>query len=163
MMVAKFNQYAASALLPSGARRLGYGPGDIVKIASLVQAEARRAQDMPKVAAVIYNRLRAGMPLQLDSTLHYAEQSRGTVGTSKAARSTNSPYNTYVVTGLPPTPIDSPGADALQAALHPAHVSYRYFVTVNLRTGETKFATSYADHLRNVAQYQQYCRTSSAC
>ncbi len=163
MMVAKFNQYAASVSLPSRASQLGYSPGDVVKVASLVQAEARRTQDMPKVAAVIYNRLRAGMPLQFDSTLHYAQQSRGTVGTSKATRSMNSPYNTYVLTGLPPTPIDSPGADALQAALHPAQASYLYFVTVNLRTGATKFATSYADHLRNVAQYKQYCQTSSEC
>lgn len=162
-MVTQFNQYATSLHLESGASQLGYSAGDVVKVASLVQAEARRTQDMPKVAAVIYNRLNAGMPLQLDSTLHYALNSRGTIGTSNATRNIASPYNTYKVTGLPPTPIDSPGAEALRAALHPANASYLYFVTVNLRTGETRFATSYTAHLHNVALYKQYCQTSSAC
>lgn len=162
-MVTQFNQYAASTRLANRASQLGYSASDVVKVASLVQAEARRTKDMPKVAAVIYNRLRIGMPLQLDSTLHYALNTRGTVGTSRKTRNIDSPYNTYRVTGLPPTPIDSPGTDALKAALHPSTASYLYFVTVNLRTGETRFATSYADHLRNVALYKQYCRTSSEC
>jgi UPF0755 protein len=162
-MVSRFEEQAAASGLRRGAARLGYSPGQIVTVASLVQAEARRTQDMPKVAAVVYNRLTAGMPLQFDSTLHYAEGSRGTVTTSKAARHMKSPYNTYLRTGLPPTPIDSPGAAALHAALHPAHAPYLYFVTVNLRTGQTRFATTYAQHLRNVAKYRHYCRSSSAC
>jgi peptidoglycan lytic transglycosylase G len=162
-MVTRFDQYAASAGLRSRASQLGYSASDVVNVASLVQAEARRTQDMAKVAAVIYNRLRLGMPLQLDSTVHYALDTRGNVGTSQHSRQIDSPYNTYQVTGLPPTPIDSPGADALDAALHPAGASYLYFVTVNLRTGQTMFATSYADHLRNVARYKRYCRSSDAC
>jgi peptidoglycan lytic transglycosylase G len=162
-MVAQFDSYAKTADLRSRARALGYSPGDVVTVASLVQAEARRTQDMPKVAAVIYNRLKRGMPLQLDSTLHYAVDTRGHIGTSKNLRSLDSPYNTYTLTGLPPTPIDSPGADALHAALHPASASYLYFVTVNLRTGQTRFATTFAQHLHNVALYKQYCQTSDAC
>ncbi len=162
-MVTQFERHAASSGLRQRASQLGYSPEQVVTVASLVQAEARRSQDMPKVATVIYNRLRAGMPLQLDSTLHYALGSRGTVGTSTATRHMNSPYNTYVRTGLPPTPIDSPGAEALTAALHPASAPYLYFVTVNLRTGATRFATSYAQHLHNVALYKKYCRTSSEC
>lgn len=162
-MVAQFDQYASAAHLPSRAAELGRTPAEVVTVASLVQAEARRPQDMPKVAAVIYNRLDKGMPLQLDSTLHYVEQSRGVVYTTPELRKLDSPYNTYRVVGLPPTPIDLPGADALDAALNPTDASYLYFVTVNLRTGETRFATSYVDHLRNVALYEQYCQTSDEC
>ncbi len=162
-MVAGFKTYADDAGLVAGADELGYTPGELVKIASLVQAEARRSVDMPKVAAVIYNRLDAGMPLQLDSTLHYAVDSRGVIGTSDDLRDINSPYNSYTLTGLPPTPIDSPGADAIEAALHPADASYLYFVTVNLATGQTNFATSYADHLHNVGLLEQYCLTSDEC
>ena len=84
----------------------------------------------------------AGMPLQLDSTLHYAVDSRGVVQANQGLRNLATPYNTYKHAGLPPTPIDSPGAMALQAALHPAPGSWLYFVTVNLRTGETLFATT---------------------
>lgn len=162
-MVAGFDSYAKTSGLASRAQSLGYTPSDVVKVASLVQAEARRSEDMPKVAAVIYNRLKAGMPLQLDSTLHFAVDSRGQIATSNNLRALNSPYNSYLRTGLPPTPIDSPGTAALDAALHPANATYLYFVTVNLRTGETRFATSYSDHLHNVALYKKYCLTSNAC
>ena len=75
----------------------------MVIVASLVQAEASRPQDMPKVASVIYNRLDDGMRLQLDSTLHYAIDSRGEVQTASNLRALDSAYNTYTHTGLPPT------------------------------------------------------------
>lgn len=162
-MVGQFVSFAENAGLEGAARQLGQTPDDLVTIASLVQAETRRPQDMPKVAAVIYNRLDAGMPLQLDSTLHYVEESRGEVYTTKKLRQLDSPYNSYERIGLPPTPIDSPGADALDAALNPADATYLYFVTVNLATGETNFATSYDDHLDNVALYEEYCLTSDEC
>lgn len=162
-MVSQFKAFADDAGLEAAAHQLGQSQGDLVTIASLVQAEARRTQDMPKVAAVIYNRLDAGMPLQLDSTLHYVEESRGEVFTTNKLRNIDSPYNSYKRTGLPPTPIDSPGVDALDAALNPADASYLYFVTVNLATGETNFATSYDDHLHNVALYEEYCLTSDEC
>jgi UPF0755 protein len=138
-------------------------PNDIVTIASLIQAEASRPQDMPKVASVIYNRLDIDMPLQFDSTLHYAVDSRGEVTTSDDLRNLDSPYNTYKHTGLPPTAIDSPGRDAIDAALHPAETDYLYFVTVNLATGETLFASTLAEHDQNVQKYYDYCATSDAC
>jgi UPF0755 protein len=103
------------------------------------------------------------MPLQLDSTLHYAVDSRGVVQTSRHLRSLRSAYNSYTHPGLPPTAIDSPGTRALQAALRPAHTTYRYFVTVNLRTGDTRFATTFAEHQRNVRLLHRYCETSDAC
>ncbi len=162
-MVAKFAAEADAVKLQSKARALGVSPHDVVIVASLIQAEASRPQDLPKVASVIYNRLDAGMPLQLDSTLHYAVDSRGEIQTSANLRDLNSPYNTYKRTGLPPTAIDSPGATALEAALNPARTSYLYFVTVNLRTGDTRFATTFAQHQANVQLLNQYCETSSAC
>ncbi len=162
-MVDKFATEADSLQLEAMAKQLGVTPHEVVVIASLVQAEARRSEDMPKVASVIYNRLHSGMPLQLDSTLHYAVDSRGEVQTSDNLRDLVSRYNTYTHKGLPPTPIDSPGAQAIEAALAPAHTSYLYFVTVDLRTGETRFATTYSEHQRNVALYHQYCATSDAC
>ena len=78
-------------------------------------------------------------------------------------RDLDSPYNSYKYTGLPPTAIDSPGELALKAALHPAAGSWRYFVTVNLRTGETKFATTYQQFLVERDQYVTYCEHSPAC
>jgi UPF0755 protein len=162
-MVQKFSAEADALGLDAKAARLGVSPHDVVVVASLVQAEAKRPQDMPKVASVVYNRLHDGMPLQLDSTLHYAIDSRGEVQTSAHLRGLNSPYNTYKHTGLPPTAIDSPGLAALSAALQPAKTSYLYFVTVNLRTGDTRFATTFAQHQHNVQLLHQYCETSSAC
>jgi UPF0755 protein len=163
-MVGKFSAEADTLGLEAKASKLGgVSPHDVVVVASLVQAEAKRPQDMPKVASVIYNRLDHEMPLQLDSTLHYAIDSRGVVQTSHHLRDLDSPYNSYKHTGLPPTAIDSPGLAALSAALRPADTNYLYFVTVNLRTGDTRFATTFAQHQHNVQLLHQYCETSSAC
>jgi UPF0755 protein len=103
------------------------------------------------------------MPLQFDSTVHYATGKDGSVGTSDDARSSSSPYNTYKVTGLPPTPIAAPGEQAIRAALNPAPGSWLYFVTTNPDTGETKFATSFAGHQRNVRDFEQWCADSDKC
>jgi UPF0755 protein len=162
-MVRRFDQEAATVKLTSGAAALHLSPTDIVIVASLVQAEASRPQDMPKVARVIYNRLAQHMMLQFDSTLHYAVDSRGVVQTTQELRDLNTPYNTYKYYGLTPTAIDSPGQEALEAALHPAAGSWLYFVTVNLRTGDTRFATTLAEQDANEQLYFQYCQTSSAC
>ncbi len=140
-MVAKFNQTATAVALADGAKQLGVSPYDVVKVASLIEAEVKRPQDYPQVAEVIYNRLHRGMKLQLDSTVNYA------MGTSKPFLSqsdllTQSHYNTYVYKGLPPTPIDSPGKAALEAALHPTQGKMLYFVTVDQVTGETRFTDS---------------------
>lgn len=162
-MTAKFTSEADALGLVKGAAALHVSPTEVVIVASLVQAEARRSVDMPKVARVVYNRLKIGMPLQMDSTLHYAVNSRGHITTSRSLRQLKSAYNTYIHPGLPPTAIDSPGAEALKAALHPAPGTWRYFVTVNLRTGKTLFATTFAQQQHNEAIYHEYCQTSSAC
>lgn len=125
---------------------------DVLTRASLVQAEASDTDDFPKVARVIENRLAAGMKLQFDSTVHYALGSRGDQTVTTRDTQTDSPYNTYQHAGLPPAPVGQPGAQALQAVLHPADGHWLYFVTVNDDTGQTLFADTYAEHQRNVAQ-----------
>lgn len=161
-MVDRFEQEAESLELESAAEDLGFSPHDVVTIASLVQAEAGPA-DMTKVSSVVYNRLDRPMALQFDSTLHYAVDSRGEVVAGEELRKIDSPYNTYTRKGLPPTPIDSPGVEALTAALEPADTDFLYFVTVNLKTGKTLFTDNYDQHLRNVERYREYCETSDAC
>jgi len=162
-MVDRFKQEAASLHLEQQAQQLGRSPHDVVVVASLVQSEAKLKRDFAKVSRVIYNRLDKHMKLQLDSTVHYATGSVGRVGTTDAERGSSSPYNTYVHLGLPPTPISAPGGDALQAALHPASGSWLYFVTTNPDTGLTKFATSYAEHLKHVQEFKQWCAQSAHC
>jgi UPF0755 protein len=161
-MVQRFEEAAGNLNLEAGASKRGYTPAEVVTVASLVQAEAKRKADFPKVAAVIYNRLDQGQPLQLDSTVQYA--SGGTeVFTSDEERLNPSAYNTYQQQGLPPGPIDAPGEQALEAALKPARGNWTYFVTVNLRTGKTLFTDDYQVHLGNVQKLRTYCQTSDAC
>jgi UPF0755 protein len=162
LLVGRFRQAAAQLKLEERSSELGYTPAEVVTVASLVQAEARRPDDFAKVAAVIYNRLDEGMPLQLDSTVQYASGGTG-VFTSDEERDNPSLYNTYRHSGLPPGPIDAPGEQALEAALAPVDESWTYFVTVNLRTGETLFSDSYREHRRNVEKLRRYCTTSDAC
>jgi UPF0755 protein len=156
-MTAKFGQVADEIRLERRARALGYTPREVVTVASIVQAEARQAEDFGKVARVIYNRLDDGLPLQMDSTVAFANDVF-TVFTTDEQRAIDSPYNTYRVTGLPPGPINSPGQQALEAALEPTDGPWRFFVTVNLDTGETKYSTTFAQHQRNVEQLQQWIR-----
>ena len=152
-MTAKYGEVAAELELKANARKLGYTPRQIVTIASIIQAEARLSDDFGKVARVIYNRLDDGEVLAMDSTVAFANDVY-TVFTTDEQRAIDSPYNTYVNAGLPPGPINSPGAEALQAALNPAEGDWKYFVTVNLETGEMRYATTLAQHERNVAEAQ---------
>ncbi len=163
MMVKRYQEAATGLELEKKAEGLGLDAHDLMTVASLVQAEARFDKDFPKVAQVIYNRLEDDMALQFDSTVHYAVGKDGSVGTSDADRGSDSPYNTYKVTGLPPTPIGAPGEKAIEAALNPTQGSWLYFVTTNPDTGETKFATSYEDHLKNKREFDEWCAQSDSC
>jgi UPF0755 protein len=125
--------------------------------ASLVQAEASSAEDMAKVARVLDNRLADGMPLQLDTTVNYANGKDG-LTTTPEDRQNKSPYNTYVHPGLPPGPITNPGEEALGAVLNPAEGPWRFFVVVNPDTGETRFAETADQHQQNVLLFQQWLR-----
>ena len=108
-------------------------------IASLVQAEGDE-KDYAKISQVVRNRLRIGMPLQFDSTIHYIKGSRGSVFLSTQSTFLRSPYNTYRNYGLPPTPINNPGAPALFAATHPENGPWLYFITV--APGDTRFTNT---------------------
>jgi UPF0755 protein len=143
-MVTRFDQEAASIGLPAAAAHAELTQSDVIIVASLIQAEGRRAADFPKIARVIYNRLNSNpqIKLQLDSTVMYALHKYGIIANAQQIK-VKSRYNTYLHTGLPPTPIDSPGTAAINAALHPAHGNWMYFVTVDPKTGVTKFTSSF--------------------
>ncbi|MBO0847188.1 MAG: endolytic transglycosylase MltG [Nocardioides sp.] len=169
-MVDRWKQAAQEHDLVAAAAKVGKSPAEVMTIASLVQAEGR-GSDMPKVARVIYNRLdgpgdRQGTNglLQIDATVNYALNRKGVVAVTNAeTQNTDSPYNTYIHPGLPPGPINSPGDAAIKAALHPAQGDWYYYVTVNLRTGETKFAKTYQEFLQLKQEFAQYCTTSTRC
>jgi len=169
-MVDRWRQAAAQHHLVAGAQEVGKTPAEIMTIASLIQAEGR-GSDMPKISRVIYNRLDGpgskqgtnGL-LQIDATVNFALNRKGVVAvTTDETQNTDSPYNTYKYPGLPPGPINSPGDEAIDAALHPADGPWYYYLTVNLRTGETKFGVTYQDFLGFKQEYDQYCTTSTRC
>ena len=112
----------------------------LLTIASIVQAESTN-EDFSKVARVIYNRLNIGMPLQMDSTVHFIMQARGDIFLSRKSTTLNSPYNTYRKFGLPPGPISSPSSDAIKATLEPIQGDWLYFITV--APGDTRFTASF--------------------
>ena len=140
-MVQRFDQEAATLNLQAAARQVHLSEAQVIIMASLVQAEGGRVSDYPKIARVIYNRLSQNIPLQLDSTVLYGLNKYGIIASNQDLSST-SPYNTYKVKGLTPGPIDSPGAAAIEAVLHPASGNWLYFVTVNPKTGLTLFTAS---------------------
>ncbi|MGZ4545100.1 MAG: endolytic transglycosylase MltG [Blastococcus sp.] len=125
--------------------------------ASIVQAESGSVDDMGKVARVLDNRLADGMPLQLDTTVNYANGKAG-VTTSPQDRRNPSPFNTYVHAGLPPGAISNPGEEALRAVLAPTPGAWRFFVVVNPDTGDTRFAVTAEEHQKNVALFQAWLR-----
>ncbi len=158
-MTAQFVSVADSLGLEKKAKALGYTPLQVLIVASIVQVEVP-PKYQPQVAAVIYNRLKQKMPLGLDTSVHYAVDKPMTQPLSSADFKNPSPYNTYVHTGLMPGPMDSPGKSALTAALNPAKSNALYFVTVNLKTGETKFASTLAEHNKNVQQFDSWCKAN---
>jgi UPF0755 protein len=165
-MTAEYATVTASLNLETRAAALGMTPLQVLTVASLIEAEVNRADDRPKVARAIYNRLQGKtesgqiMKLQLDSTVIYANNLEGKLTTTNEQRALKSPYNTYVVDGLPPGPINAPGKAALEAALNPADGDWIYWVVVNPETGETKFGTTLAEHEKNVAEFQAWCQAN---
>jgi UPF0755 protein len=124
-------------------------------IASLAQAEGN-TKDFTKISQVIRNRLNMGMPLQFDSTVHYVKKSRGSVFLSTESTLLNSPYNTYKHYGLPPGPINNPGADAMYAAAHPQAGDWLFFITV--APFDTRFTTSLDEFNRWKVEYEKNFR-----
>lgn len=110
------------------ARSKNLTPFDVLTIAAMVEKEAVVDSERPLIAAVIYNRLHAQMPLGIDSTIRYALNVPGTESLTKADLRNPTPYNTRLYRGLPPGPIANPGLKSIEAAAHPAKVGYLYFV-----------------------------------
>jgi UPF0755 protein len=129
----------------------------VLTLASIVQKEARQEPDFYKVSRVFLNRIKVGMHLQSDATVSYGVDGN-TVSTSAADRANNNGFNTYLHAGLPVGPISSPGAVAIDAALHPAAGSWLFFCAVNLETGETVFSTTLAEHEKAVAQWRAWMK-----
>lgn len=150
-MVLTYRQRVDDSGLSGQAAALGISPYKALSVASIIEEEAI-TPDFSKVARVIYNRLQSGQPLQLDSTVNYAlGHRRGRVSVQDTQ--VTSPYNTYRVTGLPPTPISNPGLNALQAALRPAAGPWLYFVTKD-KAGRSYFTADYQDFLNHKAAAQ---------
>ena len=132
------------------ARRLGRSVPDVVTIASLIEREGKADEDRPLIASVIYNRLRLGMPLEVDASIEYTFAEHHDVITKRDLE-IDSPYNTYRHTGLPPTPIANPGKASLDAAFAPAKSDYLYYVAKP--DGHSAFAKTLQEHNANVEQY----------
>ena len=132
------------------AQRLRRTIPEIVTIASLVEREGKADEERPLIASVIYNRLRLGMPLEIDASIEYTFAEHHDVITKRDLES-DSPYNTYRHTGLPPTPIASPGKPSLDAAFGPARSDYLYYVAKG--DGHHAFAKTLQEHNANVARY----------
>ncbi|MET7464300.1 endolytic transglycosylase MltG [Nonomuraea sp. NPDC005501] len=158
-MAQRFATVADRLDLEERAARLGLTPLQAVTVASIVQAEPAKDADYPKIARVIYNRLRRDMPLRIDSTILYALGKR----TSRPSRSdtrAGSPYNTYTRKGLPPGPISNPGVTALKAALHPAKGDWYWFVATDPAHRITKFTDKESEFVRYREELNEHLGTN---
>jgi UPF0755 protein len=154
-MLAKFNSEVVRIDLDNQAKAMGRTPYEILIIASLLEVEGA-PRDFTKVAQVVYNRLAEPMRLQFDSIVNYGLNKTDVILTTELLN-TDTPYNSYLREGLPPTPIDAPGAEALEAALNPEPGDWLYFITVDLNTQETKFTRSYPEFLIYKDEFLAFC------
>ena len=161
-MVAKSVSVNESLDLAAKAEAVNLTPEQVLTVASILEYEANRSEDYPKVARVLYNRLNKGMPLQLDSTVSYISQREGDVYTTAAERANPSAYNTYKHPGLPPGPIGSPGEETIKAALSPAKGDWLYFVP-DYEDDTTHFSETFAEHQKWADKLAAYCRKSEEC
>jgi UPF0755 protein len=152
-MVARFEKALTPETRQQAAAR-GLSVRALVTLASLVEKETAKGEERPLVAAVYANRLKIGMGMQCDPTVIYALERAGryTGNLTRADLQFDSPYNTYRYAGLPPGPIAAPGQASLEAAANPAAVPYLYFVSRN--DGSHAFASTLAEHNRNVLEFQ---------
>jgi UPF0755 protein len=126
---------------------------ELLTVASIVEGETNKVEEMPIIAGVYYNRLRIGMRLQADPTVQYL-QINGWKRLKYRDLRTKNPYNTYLFTGLPPGPINNPRKEAILAALYPVKHQYFYFVADG--QGGHKFSKTYTEHLRLVKEYRKW-------
>lgn len=144
-MVDQTKQVEEELNLSERAAAVNLDEEQVLTVASILEYEARRDEDYPKVARVLYNRLNEDIPLQLDSTVSYVSKRKGDVWTTEAERADPSEYNTYQHIGLPPGPIGSPGRKTIEAALNPADGDWLYFLAD--KQGVTHFSQTYEEHV----------------
>lgn len=151
-MVSTFDAKAAEVGIDKVVEGGVVTPYEAIVVASLIEREARVPEDRGMISRVIYNRLKAGMLLQVDATVIFALGRTGEKGLRVLFEDleVNSPYNTYKVKGLPPGPIASPGMAALEAAVNPTPGPWLYYVVVEA-DGSHAFGTTAAEHSRNIA------------
>lgn len=135
------------------AEETGLNIHEILTLASIVQGETNKPDEMPAIAKVYLNRLKRGMKLQADPTVQYFQEGGWKRLLYEDLRIDN-PYNTYIYKGLPPGPINNPGKEAILAVLYPDKNNYLFFVADG--TGRHKFASTYSQHLRNVREYRRW-------
>jgi UPF0755 protein len=131
-------------------------PYDVLTIASMVERETKAPEERKLVAAVIYNRLAKGMPLGIDATLRYGLGIQGTRPLTEADLQNQTPYNTSIRKGLPPTPIGNPGLPSLEAAAHPAKVDYLWYVRKPDRVHHF-FTASEQEFCAKALEYGYHC------
>ena len=151
-MVETFDQVADQVGLNDSVAKVGISPYQALIVASLVEREAKHDEDRAKIARVIYNRLKKGMPLQIDATIVYALG--GVTRVLDEDLKLDSPFNSYTNKGLPPTPIASPGRASLEAALAPEAGDWLYYV-VTTPDGHHSFATTFKQHQANIKLAQE--------
>ncbi|MSU74518.1 endolytic transglycosylase MltG [Candidatus Kaiserbacteria bacterium] len=144
------NFTAKTAVLTDAIEQSGHSLIDLVTMASLIEREARSIEVKRMVSGILWNRIRIGMPLQVDAVFGYI-YGRDTYSPSFADLKVDSPYNTYLYKGLPPGPISNPGFDSLDAAIHPTSTEYLYYLTG--KDGLMHYATTYSGHLANQKKY----------
>ena len=149
MMVGQFDRVYGHKFAGK-AQAEGLSTREVITLASMIEKEAVAPAERPLIASVFLNRLRIGMPLQSDPTAVYGIRAfTGSVTKQDIQRTT--PYNTYLIKGLPPGPIGSPGSAAIEAALEPAHTAYLYFVA--RKDGTHQFSVNLEEHNRAVSRY----------
>jgi len=157
MMVHQFRKVFGSDF-SQWASELGISEREVVILASIIEKETSLSEEKPLIAAVFHNRLKKKIPLQSDPTVIYGIKNFNGNLTKEDLMRPN-PYNTYLLAGLPPTPICNPGRDSLLAAVRPASVSYLYFVSKN--DGSHHFSSDIEEHNRAVWKYQKYPRKNN--
>ncbi len=149
MMLAQY-QLETGSLDYSLAEEKGLSTYDILKIASMIEREAYIPEERALISAVIHNRLDIGMKLDIDATLSYFLDKWDSEGLTQSDLQTDTPYNTRLYAGLPPTPICNPGIASIEAALNPADVGYLYFVVTDSEKHTHSFATTFEEHEENI-------------
>lgn len=155
-MAGEFNSVLKELKFEDRAKAIGVKPMDALIVASIIEAEVNHDEYRGMVAQAIYNRLKQDMNLEIDSTVNYGLDRTGE-GLSLEELAIDTPYNTYMHAGLPPTPINLPSRASLEAAVNPIPSDNLFWVTIDLDSGETLFAETFEQHEENAKKLTKWC------